>query len=146
MANNSTPKLRAFVRIDGSGRVVPGAPIFQAFKPKVGQWREIPLYYRGDNPSTTTTTTTTAPAGLQIKWQNPAVSNACNSTDYVSATFDNTFLTATAYTGNFQSILDSGLNIGQVVALSYNGEFRVNIIIQSATQLIAQESSWGASC
>ena len=43
MANNSTPKLRAFVRIDGSGRVVPGAPIFQAFKPKVGQWREIPL-------------------------------------------------------------------------------------------------------
>lgn len=55
MANNQTPKLRAFVRIDGSGRVVPGAPILQAFKPKVGQWREIPLYYRGDTTSTSTT-------------------------------------------------------------------------------------------
>ena len=72
MANNQTPKLKAFVRIDGSGRVIPGAPIFQASKPKVGTWREIPLYYRGDgrtttttttaSPSTTTTTTTEAPS------------------------------------------------------------------------------------
>jgi hypothetical protein len=56
MANNITPKLRAFVRIDGTGRVIPGAPIFQAHKPKVGNWREIPMYYRGNSTTTTTTT------------------------------------------------------------------------------------------
>jgi hypothetical protein len=56
MANNITPKLKAFVRIDGTGRVIPGAPIFQAQKPKVGNWREIPLYYRGDSTTTSTTT------------------------------------------------------------------------------------------
>ncbi len=56
MANNITPKLKAFVRIDGTGRVIPGSPIFQAQKPKVGNWREVPLYYRGDSTTTSTTT------------------------------------------------------------------------------------------
>jgi hypothetical protein len=34
-------KLRAFVRIDGSGRVVPSSLILQKTKPKVGNWKEI---------------------------------------------------------------------------------------------------------
>jgi hypothetical protein len=55
MANNITPKLKAFVRVDGTGRVLPGTPVLQASKPKVGEWIEIPMYDRG----TTTTTTTT---------------------------------------------------------------------------------------
>jgi hypothetical protein len=38
MANN---KLKAYVRYDGSGRVLPGGPILQRFKPKVGNWEEI---------------------------------------------------------------------------------------------------------
>ncbi len=58
MANNITPKLKAFVRIDGTGRVIPGSPIFQAQKPKVGNWREVPLYYRGDSTTTSTSTST----------------------------------------------------------------------------------------
>lgn len=52
-------KLKAFVRFDGSGRIVPSSLILQSNKPKVGNWKEI-------NSSeccnyTTTTTTTIRP-------------------------------------------------------------------------------------
>lgn len=56
MANNATPKLKAFVQVDSTGRVVSGTPVFRASKPKSGTWREIPTYYRGDGNTTTTTT------------------------------------------------------------------------------------------
>jgi len=39
MANQS--KLKAYVRYDGTGRVIAGGPILQRFKPKVGNWVEI---------------------------------------------------------------------------------------------------------
>jgi len=60
MANNATPKLKAFVQVDSTGRVVSGTPVFRYSKPKSGKWREIPTYYRG-NPTTTSTTTTVIP-------------------------------------------------------------------------------------
>lgn len=34
-------KLKAFVRYDGNGRIIPGGPILNRFKPKVGNWTEI---------------------------------------------------------------------------------------------------------
>lgn len=34
-------KLKAFVRIDGTGRVIPSSLILQRFKPKVGKWKEV---------------------------------------------------------------------------------------------------------
>jgi hypothetical protein len=49
-------KLKAFVRIDGSGRVVAGSLILQASKPRVGNWREIDSELCC-NPTTSTTTT-----------------------------------------------------------------------------------------
>lgn len=57
MANQS--KLKAWVRYDGTGRVISGGPIFQVNKPKVGNWREINanLCCNGTTPTTTTTTT-----------------------------------------------------------------------------------------
>jgi hypothetical protein len=51
--------LKAFVRYDGSGRVVAGSLILRKNKPKVGKWQEI-LAYECCN-FTTTTTTTVAP-------------------------------------------------------------------------------------
>lgn len=48
--------LKAYVRIDGSGRVVAGSLILRRNKPKVGKWIEIPAY-ECCNPTTTTTTT-----------------------------------------------------------------------------------------
>jgi hypothetical protein len=40
MATNN--KLKAYVRYDGTGRVIAGSLILQRFKPKVGNWSEIP--------------------------------------------------------------------------------------------------------
>ena len=48
--------LKAFVRFDGSGRVVAGSLILRKKKPKVGKWQEITAY-ECCNPTTTTTTT-----------------------------------------------------------------------------------------
>ena len=38
---NSNNKLKAYVRYDGTGRVIAGSLILQRFKPKVGNWQEI---------------------------------------------------------------------------------------------------------
>ena len=82
MANNITPKLKAYVQTDATGRVVSGTPVFRSSKPKDGNWREIPMYYRGDTPSSTTTTTTsggsTPTAFIQDHWISGY--NSCVST------------------------------------------------------------------
>lgn len=46
--------LKAFVRYDGSGRVVAGSLILRRQKPKVGKWKEI-QGYECCNPNTTLT-------------------------------------------------------------------------------------------
>ena len=56
---NSRP-LKAYVRFDGSGRIVAGSLILRRKKPKVGKWVEIPAY-ECCNPTTTTSSTTVAP-------------------------------------------------------------------------------------
>lgn len=37
-------KLKAYVRYDGNGRVIPGSLILNRFKPTVGNWKETPAY------------------------------------------------------------------------------------------------------
>lgn len=49
-------ELKAYVRIDGSGRVVAGSLVLRRKMPKVGKWREIAAH-ECCNPTTTTTTT-----------------------------------------------------------------------------------------
>jgi hypothetical protein len=54
--------LKAYVRFDGSGRIVPGSLILRRNKPKVGKWQEITAYECCNFiPTTTTTSTTAAP-------------------------------------------------------------------------------------
>ena len=57
---NSRP-LKAYVRFDGSGRIVAGSLILRKNKPKVGKWKEIPAYECCNVVPTTTTTSTAAP-------------------------------------------------------------------------------------
>lgn len=58
-------KLKAFVRFDGSGRVIPSSLILQKSKPKVGNWKEInATQCCNDTPGTTTTTTTAGGSGF----------------------------------------------------------------------------------
>jgi len=56
MATNKRD-LKAYVRFDGTGRVVPGSLVLRRNKPKVGNWKEI-QGYECCNPTTTTSTTT----------------------------------------------------------------------------------------
>ena len=58
MATIDKRPLTAFVRFDGTGRIVPSSLILRRKKPKVGNWVEIPAY-ECCNPTTTTTTTGT---------------------------------------------------------------------------------------
>jgi len=60
MAQNTNRPLKAYVRFDGTGRIVPSSLILRRKKPKVGKWVEIPAY-ECCNYVPTTTTTTTAP-------------------------------------------------------------------------------------
>jgi hypothetical protein len=60
MANQRN--LKAFVRYDGSGRVVAGSLILRKNKPKVGRWQEIPAYECCNYVPTSTTTTTSTTA------------------------------------------------------------------------------------
>lgn len=66
MASNK--RLKAFVRFDGIGRVIPGSLNLQANKPKVGNWQEIDAY-ECCNP--TTSTTTTIPVSTTTTTSNP---------------------------------------------------------------------------
>jgi hypothetical protein len=50
--------LKAFVRYDGSGRIVAGSLVLRKNKPKVGRWKEIQAYECCNFVPTTTTTTT----------------------------------------------------------------------------------------
>ena len=56
MATNKRD-LKAYVRFDGTGRIVPGSLVLRRKKPRVGKWQEI-FAYECCNPITTTTTTT----------------------------------------------------------------------------------------
>jgi len=54
---NSNNRLKAYVRYDGTGRVISGSLILQRNKPKVGNWQEIDAYECCNYVPTTTTTT-----------------------------------------------------------------------------------------
>ena len=59
MGSNSSQRLKAYVRFDGSGRIVAGSLILRRKIPKVGKWVEIPAY-ECCNPTTTTTTSSSS--------------------------------------------------------------------------------------
>ncbi len=55
MASIDKRPLKAYVRFDGAGRVVPSSLVLRRKMPKVGKWIEVPGY-QCCNPTTTTTT------------------------------------------------------------------------------------------
>ena len=67
MANNQK-KLKAFVRYDGSGRVVASSLILRKNKPRVGRWYEIPEYLCCNGTGSTTTTTTNGGGVTPTAW------------------------------------------------------------------------------
>jgi len=64
MANQRN--LKAFVRYDGSGRVVAGSLILRKQKPKVGSWQQV-QGYKCCNDATLTTTVATTITNFQVR-------------------------------------------------------------------------------
>lgn len=94
MANQS--KLKAYVRYDGTGRVIAGGPILQRFKPKVGNWVEIdaseccnyvPTTTTTTTATPTTTTTTTTATPLPILYIGVLAEDACAGTGPTLTTY-----------------------------------------------------------
>ncbi len=72
--SNNNNKLKAFVRFDGSGRIIPSSLIVQAFKPAVGNYVEIDAKECCNYVPTTTTTTTAAPTTTSTTTAAPTTS------------------------------------------------------------------------
>jgi len=96
MANNN--KLKAFVRYDGSGRVIAGSLILQRFKPKVGNWVEIDANECCNYVPTTTTTTSSTSSTSSTTTTTSSTSTSTTTTTTASPT---TTTTTTAPGGCF---------------------------------------------
>jgi hypothetical protein len=89
---NSNNRLKAYVRYDGTGRVIAGSLILQRSKPKVGNWQEIDAN-ECCNPTTTTTTTTEAPVTTTTT-SSTSTSTSTTTTSTSSSTTSTTTTTA----------------------------------------------------
>ena len=84
---NSNNRLKAYVRYDGTGRVIAGSLILQRFKPKVGNWVEIDANECCNYvPTTTTTTTTEAPVTTTTTSTSTSTSTTTTSTSTSTTT------------------------------------------------------------
>ena len=86
---NSNNRLKAYVRYDGTGRVIAGSLILQRSKPKVGNWVEIDAN-ECCNPTTTTTTTTEAPVTTTTTSTSTSTSTTSTSTSTSTSTTSTT--------------------------------------------------------
>lgn len=79
--------LKAFVRLDGSGRVVAGSLIFRKKRPTVGKWHEINAYECCNYvPTTTTTSTTVAPTTTTTTTVAPTTTTTTTTTSAPAVT------------------------------------------------------------
>lgn len=95
--------LKAFVRYDGSGRVVAGSLVLRKNKPKVGKWKEILTYECCNNvPSTTTATLGTLVKISSDNMFDPICS--AETTISVQVTSGTSLSDALTITGDFASL------------------------------------------
>lgn len=105
--SNNNNKLKAFVRFDGSGRIVPSSLIVQAFKPKVGNYQEIDAK-ECCNPTTTTTTTATPTTTTTSS------STSTSTTTSTTTVAPTTTSTTTAFPGYYTWLM--GKNVSAATA------------------------------
>jgi len=92
---------KAYVRYDGTGRVISGSLILNRFKPKVGNWKQTQAYECCND--TTTTTTTTTPLALKLLFDD--ITNANTLVGDASSVEDwNTFFDLPTYGNPFTSV------------------------------------------
>jgi len=77
MASINSRPLKAYVRFDGTGRIVPSSLILRRKMPKVGKWVEVPAY-ECCNPTTTTSTSTSTSTTTTTTTAAPIACNGYN--------------------------------------------------------------------
>ena len=83
---NSNNNLKAYVRYDGTGRVIAGSLILQRFKPKVGNWQEIPASECCNYIPPTTTTTSTSSTSTTTSTSTSTSTTTSTSTSTTTTT------------------------------------------------------------
>jgi len=95
MAQNTNRPLKAFVRFDGTGRIVPSSLILRRKKPKVGKWVEIPAYECCNYVPTTTTTTSSTSTTTSTSTSTSTTTSTSTSTTTTTTTAAPTTTTTT---------------------------------------------------
>ena len=84
---NSNNRLKAYVRYDGTGRVIAGSLILQRFKPQVGNWQEIDANECCNFvPTTTTTTSSTSTSSTSTSTTTSTSTSTSTSTTTTTTT------------------------------------------------------------
>ena len=97
MATIDNRPLKAYVRFDGTGSIVPSSLILRRKKPKVGNWVEIPAY-ECCNPTTTTTTTGVPVTTTTTTTETPTTTTTTTETPTTTTTTTETPTTTTTTT------------------------------------------------
>jgi hypothetical protein len=118
MATNKRD-LKAYVRFDGTGRIIPGSLVLRRAKPKVGNWKEIQGYECCNDVTLTFTPSSPTINDVTLRL-------FCNGTQihYLYTTRDSTTI------GSLISILNSTFNVlgtftnpsGNIIQLVMSGE------------------------
>ena len=95
MAQNTNRPLKAYVRFDGTGRIVPSSLILRRKKPKVGKWVEIPAYECCNYVPTTTTTTSSTSTTTSTSTSTSTTTSTSTSTTTTTTTATPTTTTTT---------------------------------------------------
>lgn len=95
MGQQKNTSLKAYVRFDGTGRIVPSSLILQRFKPKDGNWQEINATECCGYVPTTTTTTTVAPTTTTTSTSTSTTTSTSTSTTTTTTTATPTTTTTT---------------------------------------------------
>lgn len=113
MANQRN--LKAFVRFDGSGRIVAGSLILRKNKPRVGRWYEIPAYQCCNDVPTILTVDVNLPMNY------PGVTMYCDESqvDYQYIE-DSTSLTTTTALVNSLNTAESTRQLGTYAVIDSN--------------------------
>ena len=98
MAQNTNRPLKAYVRFDGTGRIVPSSLILRRKKPKVGKWVEIPAYECCNYVPTTTTTTSSTSTTTSTSTSTSTSTTTSTSTSTTTTTTTATPTTTTTTT------------------------------------------------
>jgi uncharacterized protein YneR len=124
MANNN--KLKAYVRYDGTGRVIAGSLILQKSKPKVGNWQEIDANECCNDVSTTLTFFVNDDLPLVY----PAVTIYCNGTQVGYAYTDTEVTTV----GELVNALNAATSTRQFGTYSNAGGGNVRLTVPSSVK------------